>query len=42
MDLHMQALIAFAFVPTGKQDVGIPANDPTKVPITNFVKIQTD
>ena len=34
-------LAAFSQVPLGKQDVSIPANDPTKVPITNFVKIDT-
>ena len=33
-------LAAFAMVPLGKQDVSIPANDPTRVPVTNFVKVQ--
>lgn len=32
-------LVAFSFVPVGEQTVGIPANDPTKVPVTNFVKV---
>ena len=32
-------LAAFSFVPVGDQGVGIPSNDPTKVPVTNFVKI---
>ena len=32
-------LLAFAQIPVGDQNVSIPANDPSKVPITNFVKI---
>jgi len=33
------ALAAFSQVPLGKQDVSIPANDPSRVPVTNFVKV---
>ena len=33
------ALAAFSQVPLGKQDVSIPANDPSRVPVSNFVKV---
>jgi len=36
------ALAAFSQVPLGDPSVSIPANDPTRVPVTNFVKILDD
>ena len=37
----LAALAAFALVPVGDQTVGIPANDATRVPVTNFKRVDS-